>query len=104
MDSQTLGLIGGLLGGGVGLLGAMVGTFVSYKHATGPLERAFIIKFAVYISLLILAFVVATLLIPTSHRHLLWLPYGIALSQGLRYGIKTQTQIRQRESGLTASR
>ena len=99
MDPQTGGLLGACIGSAIGLLGGVVGTYFAIKNTTGRRERAFAIKASIVCWILVLAFVAAMLLIPTWHKHLLWIPYAIALFLGIRYWNKIQFQIRDEESG-----
>ncbi len=72
------GLIGGIIGGMIGVGGA-VGTYFSVKNTPGPRERAFMVRSAIVAWVVITAFVVGLFLIPHPFNFLLWVPYGIAL-------------------------
>ncbi len=93
-----IGLLGGILGGLFGLAGGVFGTYCSIKNTNGPRERAFMIKAAVVCWIFVLAFLAALLLIPTWHKHLLWIPYTIVLVWGIRRLNERHLQIRQEES------
>ena len=99
MDPQTGGLLGACIGSFIGLLGGVAGTYFAIKNTNGRRERAFAIKASIVCWILVLGFVAAMLLIPTWHKHLLWIPYAIALSLGIRYWNKIQFRIRHEESG-----
>jgi hypothetical protein len=47
LDSNTLGLVGGIAGGVLGVMGGIVGTYFSIKNTNGPKERAFAIRAAI---------------------------------------------------------
>ncbi len=69
MDPETVGKlagpIGGIVGAGIGVLGGLVGTYLTLKNTKGPRERAFAIKASIIGWVLIIAFVAAVLLVPT---------------------------------------
>ena len=102
MDPETIGRfggwIGGIVGGGMGVLGGLSGTYCTIKNTRGPQERAFAIKVSIIGWMLVLAFVSAMLLIPTWHKHLLWMPYAVLRIWGIRAWNKTQLRIRNDES------
>ncbi len=97
MESQTLGLIGGLLGSFIGILGGAIGTYFSIRNTNGPRERAFMIRCAVVGWALITLFLAAMFLLPAPHRGFLWIPYIIVLPFGIRFGNRRQREIAERE-------
>jgi hypothetical protein len=99
MKSETLGLVGGIVGGAIGLLGGAVGTYFSIKNTLGPRERAFVTKASVICWVFVTAFLVAMFLLPSPQRFLLWVPYGILLPIGIRVWNRKQMAIRKEESG-----
>ncbi|MBD3217313.1 MAG: hypothetical protein GF310_03490 [candidate division Zixibacteria bacterium] len=92
------GLIGGILGGTIGLLGAVYGTYCSVKRAQTAKERHFILKAAALMTLALAAFLILLLTLESPWRFLLWGAYGIALPLGIVYINKKQQAIRQEES------
>ncbi len=102
MDPETVGQLGGwigaIVGSGIGVLGGLIGTYFTIKNTKGPRERAFAIKASIICWVLVIAFVAAMLLIPTWHKHLLWIPYAILLFWGIRAWNKTQFRIRNGKS------
>jgi len=106
MDPETIGRlggwIGGIVGGGIGVLGGLIGTYFTIKNTKSARERAFAMKASIICWILVIAFVAAMLLIPTWHKHLLWIPYAVLLIWGIRVWNKTQFRIRNEESGGAA--
>ena len=92
------GLIGGILGGAIGLLGAVYGTYCSVKRAQTKREKSFILKSAAVMTLALAAFLIPLLTIESPWRFLLWGAYGIALPLGIVYINKKQQAIRQEEN------
>lgn len=90
--------IGPIVGGGIGLLGAVFGTYVTVKHTQGPRERAFAIKASVFGWIMVLLFVAAMGLIQSWYKLLLVIPYLFGLVFGIRKFNETQSRIRQEES------
>lgn len=89
-------------GGIIGVLGGLVGTCFTIKNTKSPRERAFATKASIICWVLVIAFVAAMLLIPTWHKHLLWIPYSVLLIWEIRVWNKTQFEIRNDESGVAA--
>lgn len=102
MDPQTAGTLGAWLGGGIGVLGGLVGTWFSIRNTQSPRERAFVIKASLICWALVIAFVASLLLIPTWHRHLLWIPYSLLLVWGIRRWNKMQLRIQNEDAGKTS--
>ena len=98
MDHATLAWAGGVLGGVLGTLGGVIGTYFSIKNTNGPKERSFMVKFAVVGWITLIIFLVLMLLLPNPYRFLLWIPFGIVLPLGIRYGNGKQQEIRKHES------
>ncbi|MCP4370533.1 MAG: hypothetical protein GY797_20830 [Deltaproteobacteria bacterium] len=98
MDNSTLGWLGGILGGILGLLGGVVGTYFSIKNTKGPREKSFMVKSAVVGWIAIIFFLVLMFVLHSPYKYLLWIPYGILLPLGIRYGNSKQHKIRESES------
>lgn len=92
------GLWGGIVGGGIGLLGGAFGTWASIRNTNGPLERAFMVRVAVWAWVTITAFLALLMLLPRPYNQFLWIPYGIALPWGIVMCNRRQRQIRTAES------
>ena len=99
MDPATIGIVVGIAGGIIGLGGGLFGTYCTLRSAKGPRERAFLVKASVICWVLVLGFVAGMLLIPTWHKHLLWIPYALLLTLGIRYVNSNQQRIRKEEAG-----
>ena len=97
MDGPTIGLIGGIIGGILGCIGGIIGSYFSIKNVNGPKERAFMVKCVIVGWIAIAIFLTLLFLLPNPYRHLLWIPYGIALTQSIRYGNRRQNMIRESE-------
>jgi hypothetical protein len=101
MDPQSIGSlagwIGGVVGCGIGVAGGIVGTYFTLKNTNGPRERAFAIKASIVGWIFVVVFVAAMCLIPTWHKHLLWIPYTLLLLWGIRVWNRTQFRIRNEE-------
>jgi uncharacterized membrane protein YfcA len=100
MDPGTIGLIGGIAGGVVGVFGGAVGTYCSIKNTGGPCERAFMVRMAALTWVAVTAFLAALWLTPQVYQLLLWLPYLLLLTLGIRFMNRRQQEIRRAESGL----
>ena len=101
MDWITLaGWIGPIVGGGIGLLGGVIGTYFTIKNTKGRLERAFAIKASVLCWVLVLLFVAGMALIPWWYKLLLVIPYLVGLFFGIRKWNEIQFRIRKEESGI----
>jgi len=85
MDSATIGMIGGIAGGVIGVMGGAVGTYFSISHARGDAARTFMIKVSVVGWIVVSIFVVAVILLPSPWKHLVWIPYGLFLPLGIGY-------------------
>ena len=92
------GLLGAILGGSLGLLGGVIGTYFSITRTNGPRERAFMVRVSIWTWIGVTVFLVALLLLPSPWRFLMWIPYGIALPLGIRWGNTQQTRIRAEEA------
>ena len=99
MDPGTVGLVGGIAGGVVGVFGGAVGTYFSIKNTGGPQERAFVFRMAAFMWVAITAFLAALWLTPQLYQPLLWLPYLLLLTLGIRFMNRRQQEIRREESG-----
>ena len=104
MDSATLGVIGGILGGFIGLCGAAAGTYVSVKNTKGPMERTFMIRAAIVMWVVIIVFLSLLLMLPNPYKFLLWIPYGVFLPLVIAYMNRRLQIIRQIESETDASK
>lgn len=97
MDPQNAGLVAGLVGGGIGVVGGVVGTFYGLANATGPRERAFVLRMAVVMWAAMIAFLLGLWLVPRPFNVLLWLPYGVLLPLAIRRMNRRQEALRRAE-------
>ena len=88
----------GILGGILGCIGGIVGTYFSIKNTNGPNEKAFMIKGAIIGWIGIILFLALMFILPNPYRFYLWIPYGIILPIAIIKGNKIQAKIRQEES------
>jgi hypothetical protein len=98
------GMLGAIVGGSLGLLGGVVGTYCSIKNTNGPRERRFVVKVTFWGWLGIGVFLAGLLLLPHPYRFLMWIPYGILLPLSIRIWNKKQMQIRQEEASARGIR
>src|SRR5262247_1439649 len=98
------GLMGGIVGGSVGLLGGVIGTYASIKNTSGPRERAFMIRAAIVTWIGVTVFLVLLLLLPRPYNFLLWIPYAIALPVAILWCNRRQLAIRAEEAAASANR
>ena len=100
MDWGTFGgWIGAIVGGGMGLLGGVIGTYFTVKNTKGPRERAFAIKASVVCWALVLLFVAGMAIIPGWYKVILVIPYAIGLFFGIRKWNEIQFRIQKEEAG-----
>jgi len=96
------GIVGATIGGVLGVLGGVVGTYFSIKNTSGPRERAFMIRVSIVVWVVITAFIVGLLVLPRPFNFLLWLPYGIALPLTILWCNRRQRRIRAEEDQSNA--
>ncbi len=92
------GWIGPIVGGGIGLTGAVIGSYCAIKNTRGPLERRFVIKASILCWIVVLMFVGGMALIPGWYKLLLVIPYLIGLVVGIRKWNEIQFRIQNEES------
>ena len=85
----------GLIGGFIGILGGVVGTYFSIHSTKTPVERRFMVRAAIWTWLGVSAFLAALFLIPVPWRWLAWLPYAIILPFAIRHMNRRQNAIRE---------
>jgi hypothetical protein len=100
---QLGGWIGGVLGVVFGLAGGIIGTYFSIRNTNGPRERQFMVRAATVAWVLIVAFVVLLIVLPSPWRWLLWIPYSILLPLGIILGNRRQQQIRCEETATASA-
>jgi len=98
MDSQTLGLVGGIIGGLLGVMGGIIGTYFSIKNTKGPQERALAIRFSTIIWGAMIPVGILAYLLPSYYKFLAFMPIWIALPFLIRYWNKKQQEARIREA------
>ena len=92
------GWIGPIVGGGIGLLGAVFGTYCAMKNTQGPLERRFVTRASILCWIVVLLFVVGMALIPGWYKLILVIPYLTGLVVGVRKWNEIQFRIQKEES------
>jgi len=73
---MTAALIGGIIGGFLGLVGGLAGTYFSVKKAESARERSFVVRWAVILWIAIIAYTLTVLFIPNS-RNWAWIPFSM---------------------------
>ena len=96
------GWIGPIVGGGVGLLGGVIGTYFSLRNTRGPRERAFAVKASILCWIVALLFVAGMALIPSWYKLLLVIPYLVVVVLGVRKWNEIQFRIQKEEAGANA--
>ena len=103
MEPETLGQLGGWIGGiggsVIGILGGAFGTYCAIRGTKGPVERAFVVRISAICWVLALAFLLGMLLIPSWYKFLLFIPYTLLMIFGILWLNKTQCRIRNEEAG-----
>lgn len=95
---RVSGWIGPIVGGGIGLFGAMIGTYFTVRNTNGPRERHFVIKASILCWIVVLLFVTGMALIPGWYKLLLVIPYLIGLIVGIRKWNEIQFRLQREES------
>ena len=85
MDGSSLGVIGAVVGALMGFAGGIVGTYFGIVRTRRGPERAFMFKCAAVTWIVVLAFLALQSLLPNPYRQLLWIPYVLALTFGIRF-------------------
>ncbi len=91
------GIVGGVVGAVGGFLGGVIGTYFSIKNTNSPREKSFMIRCAIVVWIAVIVFLGLLFVIPKPYNYLLWIPYGILLPIGIRYGNRMQTKIREED-------
>jgi hypothetical protein len=86
MLSSAIYWFGPVLGIAVGLLGGAIGTWMTIRKAPGPYQRREAIRFSVLIWVIIAILMTGLSLLPSPWRHLLWVPYCLALPLLILWG------------------
>ena len=85
----------GLIGGCIGVLGGVVGTYFSIHNTKTPAERHFMVRAAIWTWLGVSAFLAVLFILPVTWRWLAWPPYAIILPLAIRYMNRRQNAIRE---------
>ncbi len=97
MSPAELGLIGGIAGIVIGLIGGIVGTYFSIRNAKGEKERAFIMRTASLLWLIIIVMAVTAYLIPSPYKVFAFSPVWFILPFIIIYLNKKQRELRKSE-------
>ena len=102
MDQETLGRLGGwtgaILGGLIGILGAVIGSYLAIKNTKGPRERGFTVRMTIVLSMGVGLFVAGEWALPAPYKYVLIAVYIVALVFTIIYWNKRQAAIRADES------
>jgi uncharacterized membrane protein len=85
MDSSTIGLIGGIIGGALGLAGGIFGTYISYKKATSTQSKSLIIKGTIFFLVFVSLFLVCRFTLAPPYNDYIFIPYIIVLASAIYY-------------------
>jgi uncharacterized membrane protein len=94
---KDAGWIIGLVGGGLGILGGLVGTYFSIRNTSSPRERALMINASVLFWIALVPFLGLMIALPNPYRHLLWIPYCFLLQLGINSVNRKQQKIRSED-------
>ncbi len=100
MDSQTVAIIGGIMGAAIGIGGGLFGTYKSIKNTETPRERQFIIRLAAGLWLVLCVWMgvpLVLVLMKVLPLEIFWgvlLPFYILLGPFIRWGNQKQAAIR----------
>jgi hypothetical protein len=83
MDPSTWGWIGGIGGGLIGVLGGVLGTWMSFRATQSPAERAVLWRWAIACWVSVVLFCVLGMTLPEPYNWLIWLPYPVLLCVGI---------------------
>ena len=89
----------GIIGGIIGILGGILGTALAIVSTQGPKERAFVVKVAAIVWLVVSLYVGLLWITPSPYRWLLVGVYIVGMLIGVRKLRKKHTEIRRLESG-----
>ena len=89
----------GIIGGIIGILGGILGTACAIVSTQGPKERAFVVKAAAIVWLVVSFYVGLLWITPYPYRWLLVGMYIVGMLIGVRKLRKKHTEIRRQESG-----
>ena len=84
-----------LVGGAVGVLGGIVGTYFSIHNTKSPAERRFIGRAAAWTWFGLSIFLAVLFLLPEPWRWLVWIPYTFILPFAIRHMNRRQNAIRE---------
>lgn len=89
----------GLGGAAIGVLGGLIGTCCSVNRAKSKAEKSFVLKCALGTWIGVILFVCGVFFLPKPYNHLLWGPYAVALSFGIRWMNQRQRTIIEENMG-----
>ena len=91
---EMLGWGGAIIGSVIGVLGGVLGTWVSIHNTRTQAERTFMIRCAAGCWLAVGVFVAAMILTPPPYRWYLWIPYVLAMLIGIPWMNRVQARLR----------
>jgi hypothetical protein len=96
-SGETIGLIGGIIGGVVGLAGGIFGTWMSIRGTIPGAQRIFMIKACIIGWIGIVAFLAILLFAPTPWSWIVWIVYAPALVFSILYVNRTLQSLADRK-------
>jgi hypothetical protein len=103
MNSSAMsGMLMGFVGGFIGILGGLFGTWCSIRNTKSAEERRYMVRWAAYFWVGISAFVAITFVVPMPYRVALWMVYIPVLIWSIKACNKGQAVIRARQSAATS--
>jgi len=101
MSPETIGWIGGLGGGAIGLLGGALGTYFSIKNTKTSAERSFVIKISIAIWAAVIVLVFLPLALAIAHLIPQWVCWAcvavffVLLLPIILWGNRRQAELRK---------
>jgi Ca2+/Na+ antiporter len=103
MDAENIGLAGGIIGGLLGFLGTVIGTYCAIRNAHGPKEKVTAIRFSFILWLFILPLGITAFILPNEYKMFAFYPLYLALPFYIRVWNDRQQSARK-EDALNLSR
>jgi Ca2+/Na+ antiporter len=94
MDSGTIGAIAGVI---IGVLGGLIGSYLSISNAKTKKERIYMVKAVGMCWAVVIAFLLLVIFLPEPINSFIWIPYLAGLFALIRYWNKKLKQMQVSE-------
>ncbi len=88
-----IGITLGIIGGAIGIMGGLYGTYISIRKAKSPEEKTFTIKCSIVIWVLVTLFLCGLFLLPKPYNNYVWFLYIFAMVFGTQWINRKQKKI-----------